>query len=216
MADVTATANLALSRLGVGQAIASLSENSVPAKALNRVYVQCRQEVLRAFPWGFATKAEALAVASGQEFPGWGYVYQYPNGCLNMRAVADEGGIRNLGALVSCCDPSCWSVMRRVRRPWQKALKDDGASQVLLTDVGDAWGYYTTDVTNAGAWDIDFASVLAWKWAAEVAGPINARAEFMERAETRYAIFQSQAAAASMNEQKDDPQAEPESIACRY
>jgi hypothetical protein len=89
MTDQVGVYNLCLGRLGVGQAIGSPTENSVPAKTCNRFYDQCRQEVLRAFPWGFAMRAEALALVSGQTFPGWTYVYQYPNKCLNMRAVAD-------------------------------------------------------------------------------------------------------------------------------
>jgi len=216
MAELTGIANLTLGRLGIGKAVASITENSVEAKTLNRFYVQCRQEVLRAFPWGFATKAEPLALVSAQTFPGWEYVYQYPNGCLNMRAVGDENGLRRVRSLGYCNYAGYEHVLQGIRQPWQVAIKDDGASQVLLTDVEDAWGFYTLDVSNPGAWPVDFGTVLSWRWAMEAGGPLQAKADLIDRAEARYGVWFSQAAAATMNEQKDDAQAESPSITCRY
>jgi hypothetical protein len=171
--------------------------------------------VLRAFPWGFALRAEALALVSGQTFPGWSYVYQYPSGCLNMRCVADASGIRRVYSAVNC-DP-CWNtVLQQVRQPWQKALKTDGASQVLLTDLADAWGFFTVDVTNTGAWDVDFAGVVADRLSMEVGGPLQAKPDLVTAAANRYATWFSWAAAAAMNEQRDDSVAESPSITARY
>lgn len=215
MTDQTGVYNLTLGRLGVGQVIASPTENSHPAKTCNRFYAQCRQEVLRAYPWGFATKAEALALVAGQEFPGWGYVYQYPNGCLNMRAVGDEDGIRPVRSYAWCNYNRIEPLLTKARQPWQKAIKDDGASQVLLSDVVDAWGFFTVDVTNTGAWDADFTTVVADRLAMEAGGPLQARKDLIEAAESRYFRWASIAAAASMNEQKDDQPAESPSISCR-
>jgi hypothetical protein len=215
MSDVTTVANLALGRLAIGKAVSAITDNTVEAKALNRIYDHCRQEVLRAFPWGFATRAEALAEVSAQTFPGWGYVYQYPSGCLNMRAVGDEGGIRGMASRW-CDDPTHWSPSFQRRQPFLTAIKDDGASQVILTDVGDAWGFFTMDITNAGAWTADFSSVLAWRMAMEAGGPLQAKTDWVDRAEARYRSWLSWAAAASLNEAKDDAQADSASIACRY
>ena len=216
MTDQVGVYNLCLGRLGVGQAIGSPTENSVPAKTCNRFYDQCRQEVLRAFPWGFATKAEPLAQVVGQTFPGWTYVYQYPNQCLNMRAVGDEYGMRRTYSQWLSRDPCFWTTLQQVRQPWQKALKADGASQVLLSDIQTAWGFFTVDVTNTGAWDVDFASAVADRLAMEVGGPLQAKVELVTAATQRYGIWLSQAAAAAMNEQKDDAVAESPSITCRY
>lgn len=216
MTDQVGVYNLCLGRLGVGQSIGAPTENSVPAKLCNRFYDQCRQEVLRAFPWGFALRAQALALIADQTFPGWTYVYAYPNGCLNMRAVADASGIRRVYSSVLTCDP-CWpTYLQQVRMPWQKALKTDGASQVLLTDVVTAWGFFTQDVANLGAWDSDAISVLAWRLAMDVGGPLQASASLVSAATANYAAWMSQAAANTMNEQKDDPVPESLSITCRY
>ena len=213
--DQTGIYNTALARLGVGQVIAAPTENSVPAKTCNRFYEQCRQEVLRAFPWGFALRAEALAEVADQTFPGWAYVYQYPNGCLYMRAVGDEDGLRIVRSQILCSDHSWPQTLQSVRRPFQKAIKDDGASQVILSDTPDAWAFYTLDVTNTGAMEIDFQNVLSWRLAMEAGGPLQAKRELIDAAESRYFSWLSAAAANTMNEQKDDRQSDSESISCR-
>lgn len=213
--DDTGAANLALGRIGVGQAIAALTENSVPAKTCNRFFEYCRQEVLRAHPWGFSLRAEPLALVAGQTFPGYGYVYQYPNSCLMMRAVGDENGLRILRDAFACNDPCALTTLRTYRMPYQIALKDDGASQVILSDVANAWGFFTRDVPNTGAWPIDFGGVFAWRLGMEIGGPLSAKRDLVDAAEQRYLAWMSQAAANNMNEQKDDARAESPSITCR-
>lgn len=214
--DSTGFANLALGRIGVGQAIASLTENSVPARTCNRFYEQCRKEVLRAHPWGFGLRAEPLAIVADQTFPGWNAVYQYPDGCLCLRAVGDESGLRRMRTAVLMSDWDSWSMLLKMREPFQIALKDDGASQIILADVADAWGFFTVDVTNEGAWPVDFGSVFSWRLAMEVGGPLQAKRELVDAAEQRYTAWFSMATAMSMNEQRDDMPAESPSISCRY
>lgn len=213
--DDTGAANLALGRVGVGQAIAALTEQSVPAKTCNRFFAQCRQEVLRAHPWGFSLRAEPLALIANQTFPGWTYVYAYPAGCITVRAVGDSSGLRALRDAFLCCDGNRWPLLKQYRAPWQVALKDDGASQVLLTDVADAWAFFTVDVTNPGAWPVDFGSVFAWRLAMEIGGPLQAKSELVNSAEQRYLAWLATAAAQNMNEQRDDASAESPSILCR-
>lgn len=213
--DQTGAYNLCLGRLGIGQAVGAPTDRTVPAQTCNRFFDQCRQEVLRAFPWGFALAAEPLALVAGQSFPGWAYVYQVPDKCITVRAVADEGGLRVIRDVFSSCDLSNMRQPHIIRGPWQIALKEDGASQVILTDISDAWGFFTKDVTNTGAWPVDFGSVIAWRLAMEVGGPLAAKRELIERAENAFLQWFSWATAATMNEQRDDSRAESPSIACR-
>lgn len=213
--DSTAAANLALGRVGVGQAIAALTENSVPAKTCNRFFEYCRQEVLRAHPWGFALRAEPLALVADQTFPGWGYVYQYPSNCLMVRAVGDESGLRVVRDAFISCDSNRDTILQQYKVPYQIALKDDGASQIIVTDIETAWAFFTVDVPNPGAWPVDFGGVFAWRLAMEIGGPLSAKRELVDAAEQRYVSWMSHAAAASMNEQRDDVRAESPSISCR-
>ena len=101
MASETNIANLALGRLRISKTISDLSERSTPARAINNVYTQCRQEVLRGFAWPFASRPVALVEVDDQTYPGWQYVYQYPTACVMVHCVADQNGIRYARDLLS-------------------------------------------------------------------------------------------------------------------
>lgn len=215
MASITSIYNMALGRLRVQQTVADPEELTNLARTCSRYYDQCRQEVLRAFPWGCALRAEALAAVANQEFPGWTYVYQYPINALMIRAVADEGGIRSVyGAATSYR----WDSYRQdmPRYPFQIALKDDDGSQVILSDVPTAWGFHTFDLENVGVYPPDLSSTIAWRLAMEVGGPIQADQSAIDNAERKYYIALMNASAQSLNESRDEAKAESPSISCRY
>lgn len=214
MASEADIGNLALGRLRIGQSITTLDDESPTARILNRFYDQCRQEVLRAFPWGCALRAEALAQISGQTFPGWSYVYQYPANCLMVRCVADEGGMRTAMTLLRSNYSEFTNFISRM--PWQTALKDDNASQVILTDIPNAWAFHTVDLETVGVFQPDLVSSIAWRLAMEAGGPLQADEGRISKAEQMYPYSLSQAAAQSFNESRDDAQPESASITCRY
>lgn len=214
MADETFIANLCLGRLKVGQVIADLDEESTPAQTCARFFDQCRQEVLRAYPWGCSLRAEALALVAGETFPGWQYVYQYPSNCLMVRCVADEGGMRQYHSLLSSCRWDDAAAFNR-RQPWKTALKSDSSSQIILSDVPNAWAFLTDDLDNVVVFPADLASSLAWRLAMEVGGPLQADTASVDRAAQWYGASISMAAAQSMNESKDDPIPDSPSIQCR-
>lgn len=214
----TSIANMALGRLGIGQAIADLDEQSGPARICARFYHACRKEVLRAFPWPFAQKAAALAAVSDEEFPGWQYIYQYPNECLMLWCVGDESGIRYAKEYANHCyamgDVTAWSTFAR-RQPFQLMNREDGGTTGILSDVPTAWGFYTGDVENPGTFAPDFESVLAWRLAMEIGGPLQAKMELIDRAENKFFAWYSRATAQAFNESGDDPQQASDSITCR-
>lgn len=212
----TEIANLALGRLAVGQPIGSLSETSQTARVCARFYEQCRREVLRAYPWGFASTAQYIAEVE-QTFPGWSYVYQYPNKALMVWSVADESGIRQWCNYSSCRDQYSQLLFADVMRrcPFKIALGTDKTSTVILSDVENAWAYYTYDVTSTALFPPDFTSALAWRLAMEVGGPLRADAGLVSNASNQYFIALSRAAAQTMNEQLDDVLPDSPSIACR-
>lgn len=206
---------MALSRLRVGKFINDLSDQNTAAGICSRFMDQTRQEVLRAFPWGFATKASQLVEIADQTFPGWTYVYAYPDNCLMLRAVADEGGIRYARQSVFS---SQWENQIQLGRanPFQVALKDDAASQVVLSDVPSAWAFFTVDVDGVGLMPPDFVSAWADRLAMEVGPSLQADDARITRAEQGYYLKLSMAAAQSFNESKDDVPQESASISCRY
>jgi hypothetical protein len=207
-------ANFALGRLGIGQSIESLSEQTKLARECKRWFNLCRDMVLRDFPWSFANRAEALALVSGETYPGYEYLYAYPQDCLALRNVADENGMRYSAAAFNW--PQCWDAVPVIARfPYKLALKADGASQVIACDLPDAWGYFTARVTNLNVWPSDAISTFAWCLAAEAGGALQANAQMVGRATQMYEGLRNRAAANSMNEARDDIEPEASSIRAR-
>lgn len=210
-------ANLALGRLGIGQAITSLAERSTPAITCNRFYVQCRREVLRAFPWSFASSAVALAQEADQTYPGWQYVYGYPDNTMRVWAVTDSAGIRATVSYYSArASRETYDQSLRFQMPFKIALRADHARRVILSDMQSAYALITYDVSNTGAYPPDFNSVFAWRLAMEVGGPLKVKTDFVSNATQQYLGWLSRATATDMNEGRDDVAPESDSITCRY
>jgi hypothetical protein len=85
--------NMALSHLGHDKQITALTDRSTEARACNTWYEQCRNEVLRARPWPFATVLADLALVtdfSDNTDPGydvnaeWTFAYAVPSDSLRV------------------------------------------------------------------------------------------------------------------------------------
>lgn len=83
--------NMALNHLGI---TAPLSTNSMDkdsrAIILNNFYETARDEVLKAFDWGFANTYKDLTLSTTTSpNPKYPYVYDAPNDCIAARAIID-------------------------------------------------------------------------------------------------------------------------------
>lgn len=211
----TEIANLALGRLEVGAMIASLSDPSTQAKLCNRFMAHCRQEVLQAFPWSIASWAVPLSAEADQTYPGWAYVYGYPIHALAVRAVSDSSGIRNITTYVRGGRWSDYETLIRSQAPFQIALREDLNARVILSDMPSAFAFVTYDVTNTAVLPPDMKSVIAWRLAMEVGGPLGARRDLVTNARNEYLFWKSHAAARDLNERGTDTPQESPSISCR-
>lgn len=209
--------NLALGRIGVNQYIEDIDDPNDRARACKQFYDLCRQQALQDFPWNFARSVVALAELTTDPPPGWAYVYRYPADCLQVRALCDEAGNgmrSSLNAVVRSWDE--WTMMASARYPWQvQADPNDLGSRLIATDLEDAYCWYTVDVTEPNQFSPLFASALAWRLAAELAGALRADARLRDAAEQQYAYIQSKAAAGSLNEEQADRMPESPSILAR-
>lgn len=195
--------NLGLSRIGISAAIVALSESSQEAVACNAIYEQVRDQVLRDFPWPFATKYVELglvtAAADEDELPAWGnewaYAYRYPSDCIKLRRLTtgDRTG--------------------RTRVPFK--LGNDDSGRLIFTDQADAILLYTKRFTDPAHFDATFASAVAWKMAIELAPPLARSAAERERAINGYNTEIAQARVDALNEEVDDEDAEASWIADR-
>lgn len=83
--------NMALNHLGITAPIATNSfDKDSRAIILNNFYETARDEVLKAFDWGFAVAYKDLTLSTeispNPKFP---YVYDCPNDCIAARAIID-------------------------------------------------------------------------------------------------------------------------------
>lgn len=85
MANITDVCNMALAYLGKPK-IASVDEDSEPARQCKMFYPIAKRKLLRDYDWGFAKKVEPLGQLS-YEHPRWSYVYAYPNKCVRAMKI---------------------------------------------------------------------------------------------------------------------------------
>lgn len=83
--------NMALNHLGVTAPISTESfDKDTRAIILNNFYESARDEVLKAFDWGFANAYKDLTLTcETSPNPKLPYVYDCPNDCISARAIID-------------------------------------------------------------------------------------------------------------------------------
>lgn len=199
MASKVGIFNLALSHLSHAKAVASDTEISEEAAACRRFYDQALEEVLRDFPWPFATKLAALGLVETDPNDEWGYSYQVPSDCLLFRRILS--GTRN--------------DSRQSRVPYRIAYGTSGA--VIFTDAEDAQGEYTVRVTDTARFAPDFVQALALLLAAYIAPTVTGGDPFKlgQRALQLYQYTLTKAQANAANEEQAEQEPEAETIRAR-
>ncbi len=196
MSSQIAIYNLALSHIGIGTEVASITERSQEALALNRFYVTTRDAVIRAFLWPFATKIVTLGLVEADPNDEWGYSYRYPSDCLFFRRVLS--GIRN--------------DTRQSRVPCK--IASDSSGQLVYTDSESAQAEYTARITDAGLYPADFELALSLRLASQVAPRLTGGDPFKlgERSLALYNFHIATAEASATSENQDDEQPEAQMI----
>jgi len=84
--------NMALNHLSITAPISTNSMNTdSKAIILNNFYETARDEVLKAFDWGFANAYKDLTLSTEKSpNPKFPYVYDCPNDCIAARAIIDS------------------------------------------------------------------------------------------------------------------------------
>ena len=197
--DDVSICNIALGRIGVTKKIASLSppDRTLEAIELANVYEEVRDRVLSAIRWPFARMTAALQKTGDTPYK-WLYRYEYPNDCLDIRAIyppQEAGSFAQSIRLEAATNP--------VR--YELGL-DENDALTICTDQDLAVIEYTARVTNPRQFNASFASALAWAIASEVALPLAKTIEHSEKAAKMYEKEIREAAAKALNEEKrEDP-----------
>lgn len=79
----TSICNSALIKVGA-QRIVSLNEPSEQARLVKEQYEKCRDELLYAHPWNFATSRVELAASATEPVFGWDYKFALPQDVLRV------------------------------------------------------------------------------------------------------------------------------------
>jgi hypothetical protein len=160
MADVTGICNSALAKIGAGR-ITALGEASKNASLCAELYDKCRDDLLRAHSWNFATARAKLARQA--EAPAFGPAYAYALPADWIRCVSAHGSADGGPAVV---------------------YRIEGAG--LLSDAEQVYLRYVRRVADANLMPADFREALACLLARELAVPIAQSGSLEEKLEARF------------------------------
>jgi hypothetical protein len=196
--------NQALSRIGNGYRIASLSEASAEAIACGLHLDTCRERLLAESPWHFATAYATLGLVEENPNEDWTYAYRLPVDCITARRVftaADATGTGGDG--------------RKMADQTPFAIGHDSAGRLVMTDLVSAALEYTARITNPAFYPPVFVSALAWLLASEIAMPLARSEKMMMMALQMYAAELGHARGLAANERVRDPDPLPEALRVR-
>lgn len=191
--SIISICNRALSEIGTRSTIASLEEGSPEATQCALWYDNLRQQLLRTANWGFArfqlslTQLGDLIPDETSPYP-WAYKYAYPSDCIKMRYILAPPPSTLTGSinpptvgqpiLTSCFSPS------RANRFIVANDRDNLLNQrrLILSNVYQAIGAYTGDVTDPSLFDTLFdgalTAALAYKLVIPLSGNVGLKKDF--------------------------------------
>lgn len=193
--------NMALSLVGASSSIESLTEDSAEANECNIWYTFSRRLALAANDWSFARRRQTLATHGDVPPDGvWGYRYQYPSDCVRMRKI--QHPVSGVGVwspetrdLVAAADAIPFSI----------ELDDDQDTKSILTNLDNAIGVYTMDLTTVTLFSEFFVVMFAEALAAKVAWPLTKKTKLVDLRNASFARLAVAAAASDGNEQVAPP-----------
>jgi len=179
--------NMAISNCG-GSPIESITENSTEAKQCNTWFTFARRQALEAYDWSFARRRLTLATHSDAEPDGvWSYRYQYPSDCVMFRKIQNPEG--------DIADPV----------PFEIETDDAQITKSILTDLDDAIGVYTFDLTDTTLFPSHFIITFSYALAARISFAITGKVELSEIMDKKFNDSILLASASNANEQMRPP-----------
>lgn len=205
--------NLALSHVGVALEIQALNDNTKEARACNRFFNVLRQNLLRKFPWPFATSTASLILLSDPNLiiPAtieWQFSYRLPSDVLRARRILND------------------------RRPtWQTVvpyrIEKDSGGGILLTDYAPIAANsvipaqpqleYTVDVTDTTQFPADLAMAFSYALGKLVAPRVTTGDPYKlgDKCAAEFKSAWEAATGMAMDEEQPDKPAESEFVRAR-
>ena len=173
--------NMALLRLGHDRTIADLEEQSAEAGYLRTFWDSTRRTVLRVHAWNFAVRTVALAALS-ETSDEWDYVYSLPAKALRVLEIVNV-----------------YSKAPESRIPYEIRAKK------VYTDQESAVLKYVEDISDENLFDSEFVDALAYRLAAEIAGPLTQDMSRQGRMFELYRLLIEEAKAGDASESEVQP-----------
>ncbi len=216
--------NQALARAGSTQTITSLnpSDTSVEADQCRIWYPALRDASLCDFPYPWAEAYLNLAQVAGPEIDGlvangqWARSYRYPPDCLKIRRLIPTP--ITAATVVTPQTTGLSGPGTYGNQPWKRpegqpypisyAVGHDDTGRLIETDFwGDGYGLtavYTAKVEDPTQFSADFADMLAWRLAADLAMALGFSDTRRQYAERMYRDVVYKQRATQFNEQATD------------
>lgn len=179
MVDVTGLCNSALAKIGAAR-ITALEEGSKNANLCAELYERCRDDLLRAHSWNFATARSKLAKTDSE--PAFGYTASFALPADWIRSIGAYDNEEGLGTL---------------------DYKIESGS--LLSSSEEVYLRYVRRVENVNLMPADFREALASLLARELAVPIAQSNTLEEKLEARYRTRLRRARTTDGLEDRADP-----------
>ena len=197
-------ANLALDHLGITNKIASVDEQTEPARAVARWYHSVRRDLLRYRPWSFpgSEKRAALVEDAVNTHPQYEYAYVLPDDMLKPRKLIVEN-YRSV--------PPQWEV------PFYVGNIAGGSSRRLYADLSSAVLAYTPDITSVDALPDYLTTAFSYVLAEVLIAPLRvADKRVIERVLFGRAVALGSAVIEDKAQHQSDPDPEPSWLLERY
>lgn len=191
--------NLALSHCGNGVEIQALTDPSAEAMTCLRFYQPTLDEILRDFPWPFATVmgvplalVQTFTYVAGQPRPEWKYSYRFPTDCALFGGIV--GNVPGRFA--------DWSV------PYK--IGTDVTGRLIYTNQCDATANYAQSTPGSAALDGVLVMAFSFLLASYIAPRVSGGDPFKLgiRAKQLYDEKIAKARDQALNEEVDQPPAE--------
>lgn len=186
--------NLALGHIGSENAVESDTERSPEADQCRLYYDRCRDQVLRAHDWPFASTVRALSL-SGTAPTGWSYSYSHPTDCLNAREIPQQS--------------------RNQAPPIPFRIHEDSGNKFILCDQADISLRYTKRIEDPNLFDEGYIECLALLIASRLAMPLTRKADLRDLLRQEYTAAISLYLAVAKNEGQKDKDDDCEIVRAR-
>lgn len=165
--------NMALSAIGTRSSVASLTENSRESNECNIWYQTVLDMVLRGAHWNFARKQGPLGLLNdatqGQPVPQpWLYEYSQPSDCVFLRSI-----MPTVQAVPTWTVSPNVALPAYIGPPVRFIISSDvdanqNTTNVVLTNMNQAIGVWTSRVNNPSNWDASFLMIMVKALAAHI------------------------------------------------